>query len=362
MNIYLVGGAVRDKILNIENNDLDYVVVNSSINEMKLLGFEQVGKSFPVFLNSNGDQFALARKEISTGLSHADFDFDTNNISLKDDLFRRDLTINAIAISSTGEIIDYFNGVSDLNNGIIRHVSEAFIEDPLRIFRVARFAAKFSDFKIADETMILMKKMVKNNLIKFLSIERIYEEFKKAAGYINFYRFLEVLMQIGVELDSQKYIKQINLNYKDISTLKLSSNMFENSNPKFSNELNNHLTLAISAAFDNKKAFENYKNSIFLDKKFQEVHDLTFDWIKLFKFTTIDNLKKVFNQKSIQFVGDFLLENPALKNYSIDFFNKIKFIIESFIELKNNIKLLKTKDDIIEIKNSFFLQIENKYK
>lgn len=179
MKIYLVGGAVRDTLLGKEPSDRDYVVVGSSPEEMLSLGYTQVGKDFPVFLHpETKEEYALARIERKVGVGYTGFDTDWKGVSLEQDLERRDLTINAMAKDlETGEIIDPFGGQKDLENGILRHVSPAFSEDPLRVFRVARFHAKYG-FTIASETYSLMLKLY--NELKTLPKERIWMEMEKA--------------------------------------------------------------------------------------------------------------------------------------------------------------------------------------
>jgi tRNA nucleotidyltransferase (CCA-adding enzyme) len=181
MQIYKVGGAIRDKLLGIKSNDNDFVVVGSSPDEMTKLGFKSVGSDFPVFLHpETHEEYALARSEKKTAVGYRGFVFNaTPDISLKEDLSRRDLTINAIAEDETGKLIDPFGGQDDLRRQIIRHVSDAFIEDPLRVLRVARFSAKLN-FKVAADTMYLMEQIVKSGEINTLSSERIWSEINKA--------------------------------------------------------------------------------------------------------------------------------------------------------------------------------------
>ena len=200
MKIYQVGGAVRDKILGKIPNDFDFVVVGSNIEQMKQLGFNQVGKDFPVFLHPDSKQeYALARKEIKTGNKHTDFEFVfTPDITLKEDLQRRDFTCNAIAFDEeTAEYIDYFGGLNDINNKIIRHINaEHFIEDPLRVLRMCRFAAQL-DFDVDSTTLNLCANMVEQDMLKHLSVERIWQEFEKAFATGRFYRFIDLMRQIG---------------------------------------------------------------------------------------------------------------------------------------------------------------------
>ena len=200
MKIYLVGGAVRDKLLGITPKEKDWVVVGSNQAELLKLGYKQVGKQFPVFLHpKTSEEYALARVEKKIGKGHKAFEFNTNEkVSLEEDLQRRDLTINAIAQDEKGELIDPFKGISDIENRIFRHVSDAFLEDPLRVFRVARFYAVFKEyeFKIHDSTIEIMRKIVKSGEIDFLSKERLWGELSEAFNSKNPWMFFQVLIDI----------------------------------------------------------------------------------------------------------------------------------------------------------------------
>lgn len=197
MKFYLVGGAVRDQLLNRNSHDKDYVVVGSTPDEMIKKGFIPVGESFPVFLHpETKEEYALARKEIKTAKGHKGFKFQFSpDVSLEEDLKRRDLTINAIALDlETQEIIDPYEGKNDLNNKILRHVSKHFVEDPLRVLRVARFKAKFPDFSIAPETKEIMAEISYSSELNSLSGERILNEVIKTFETENpdlFFRVLE---------------------------------------------------------------------------------------------------------------------------------------------------------------------------
>lgn len=196
---YKVGGSVRDKLLGLPPKDVDYVVVGYSTDELIALGFKQVGKAFPVFLK-DGQEYALARSEKKTiggNNPHSDFEFKTSNVTLLEDLQRRDLTINAIAEDEHGNIIDPCNGRIDLENKILRHVSPAFIDDPLRVLRVARFAARFKDFSIAAETLDLMRTITQSEDFKRLSFERVYKEMSLALKSSKPSRFFYVLKEVG---------------------------------------------------------------------------------------------------------------------------------------------------------------------
>lgn len=199
MRILLVGGAVRDSIRGIPSDDLDYVVVNATPQMMLDLGYTEAGKDFPVFLHpETKDEHALARVERSTGKAYQDFDAEWQGVTLEDDLMRRDLTINAMAQDQeTGEIVDIFGGKKDLENKVLRHVSEAFKEDPLRILRVARFASKMEGFTVAPETMSFMQEMVKDGMINHLTAERVWKEWHRAMKSPEPHRFFEVLDETG---------------------------------------------------------------------------------------------------------------------------------------------------------------------
>lgn len=181
MKIYKVGGYVRDTLLGLTPTDCDYVVVGSTPEEMLSQGYVQVGKSFPVFLHpKTHEEYALARNEIKIGHKHQDFAINANpTITLEEDLSRRDLTINAIAEDSEGNLIDPYNGIKDLREGILRHISPAFKDDPLRILRIARFSATLG-FCVASETMLLLKEMANQKAGLYISRERVVNELNLA--------------------------------------------------------------------------------------------------------------------------------------------------------------------------------------
>ena len=201
LNCYLVGGAVRDQLLNNEIYDRDWVVVGSSVKEMLSLGFIQVGKDFPVFLHpKTKEEYALARTERKQGQGYTGFICNAQaDVTLEDDLLRRDLTINAMALSNSGEIIDPYSGQQDLNNRILRHVSDAFIEDPLRVLRVARFATRFHqyNFTVAPETLALMKKISESGELSTLSGERIWQEMSRSLAEEHPDVFFQTLRDCG---------------------------------------------------------------------------------------------------------------------------------------------------------------------
>lgn len=199
MQIYQVGGSVRDKLLQVECNDRDFVVFGSTEEEMEKAGFQKVGKSFPVFLHpETKEEYALARKEIKIGSAHTDFKFIfTPDITIEEDSIRRDFTCNSMYLDTkNNELIDIHGGQKDIKNKILRHVSDHFIEDPLRVLRMCRFAAQL-DFDVAEETMQLCTQMVKNGAIKSLSKERIWQEIERAMCFPNFYKFILCAKQCG---------------------------------------------------------------------------------------------------------------------------------------------------------------------
>ncbi|MEL6868814.1 MAG: multifunctional CCA addition/repair protein [Pseudomonadota bacterium] len=184
LDCYLVGGAVRDRLLGLPVKDRDWVVVGATPDDMLARGFKQVGNDFPVFLHPHsGEEYALARIERKTGQGHGAFAFDTSaSVTLEEDLSRRDLTINAIAEREDGTLVDPYGGVADIKARVLRHVSDALIEDPLRVLRVARFAARFADlqFTIDVDTMRIMSEMAAGDELNTLSVERVWSETERA--------------------------------------------------------------------------------------------------------------------------------------------------------------------------------------
>ena len=205
MKIYAVGGAIRDTLMGLPVHDIDYVVVGSSVDEMIAKGFRPVGKDFPVFLHPETQaEYALARTERKTGQGYKGFHFYADpSVTLEQDLERRDLTINAMAqeIGSDGKpfgpIIDPYNGQEDLAAKVFRHVSDAFAEDPLRLLRIARFAARFPEFRVADETMAALKAIVQSGELNALSAERIWQELARGLAASKPMHLFQVLLNTG---------------------------------------------------------------------------------------------------------------------------------------------------------------------
>jgi len=202
MKIYRVGGCVRDRLLNLPESDIDWVVTGATSEEMLALGYQSVGKDFPVFLHPETKQeYALARRERKTGPGYHGFEFDTDpSISIEADLLRRDLTINAMAEIQNGDLIDPYGGQHDLEMRVLRHVSEAFNEDPVRVLRVARFAARYHHlgFSLAPETAELIAQMGQSGELESLVVERVWSEMSRALDEPHPEVFFQTLRDCGV--------------------------------------------------------------------------------------------------------------------------------------------------------------------
>jgi len=228
MKTYLVGGAVRDKLLGLPVQDRDYVVVGSTPEEMVAKGFKPVGADFPVFLHpETKEEYALARTERKSGHGYKGFKvYAAPDVTLEDDLRRRDLTINAMAEDESGQLIDPFKGAEDLRNGVLRHVSPAFAEDPVRILRVARFAARYAKwgFHVAHSTNKLMREMVESGEVDHLVAERVWTELERALGEARPSRFFETLRGCGAlarlfpEIDALFGVPQPEKHHPEVDT------------------------------------------------------------------------------------------------------------------------------------------------
>ena len=210
MQVYLVGGAVRDQLLGLPNKDKDFVVVGATVADMLDAGFQQVGADFPVFLHPiSHEEYALARTERKQGRGYQGFSVHASpDVTLREDLKRRDLTVNAMAIEVksltddtpiTGKVVDYYGGLDDIENKTLRHVSSAFSEDPLRVLRTARFYGRYYDlgFSIADETLLLMRQLVRSGELAHLSSERIWQESSRAVMQVSPQVYWQQLFEIG---------------------------------------------------------------------------------------------------------------------------------------------------------------------
>jgi tRNA nucleotidyltransferase (CCA-adding enzyme) len=226
MQAYVVGGAVRDELLGLPVQDRDWVVVGATPEDMVAQGFRPVGKDFPVFLHpGTQEEYALARTERKTAPGYHGFVFHTDpSVKLEDDLVRRDLTINAMARAEDGSIVDPYGGQQDVRDRVFRHVSEAFVEDPVRILRLARFAARFPDFRVADSTLALMRQMVEDGEVDALVPERVWQELSRGLMEQRPSRMLAVLRDCGAlarilpELDALWGVPQPPLHHPEVDT------------------------------------------------------------------------------------------------------------------------------------------------
>ena len=250
MKAYLVGGAVRDTLLGLEPRERDFVVIGSSIDEMLKANFIKIGKTFPVFLHPDTkEEYALARTEKKTGKKHTDFVCDFSpSVSLEEDLFRRDLTMNAMVINDFGDIVDPFNGQKDIEARQLRHISDAFCEDPLRILRVARFLAQLSDFEFSvhPKTHKMIKTMVENKALSDISAERILLEMEKALSSNKPSVFFSYLDEVGatnilwpeLKLKLEKTLDSIEKDKTDARFCALLSSLKKNEIERFCQRLN----------------------------------------------------------------------------------------------------------------------------
>jgi tRNA nucleotidyltransferase (CCA-adding enzyme) len=226
MQAYVVGGAVRDEMLGLPVQDRDWVVVGATPEQMVQAGFRPVGKDFPVFLHpETQEEYALARTERKTAPGYHGFVFHTDpSVKLEDDLIRRDLTVNAMARAEDGTIVDPYGGQQDLRDRIFRHVSEAFVEDPVRILRLARFAARFPSFRVADSTLALMRRMVDEGEVDALVPERVWQELSRGLMEQKPSRMFAVLRDCGAlsrilpELDALWGVPQPPLHHPEVDT------------------------------------------------------------------------------------------------------------------------------------------------
>lgn len=235
MKIYLVGGAIRDKLLGLPQKERDWVVVGATIEDMLSLGYRQVGKEFPVFLHpKTGEEYALARMERKTNPGYKGFSFDTSsNVTLENDLLRRDLTINAMACDpETDKIIDPFGGRIDIQKKILRAISPAFAEDPVRILRVGRFFARFAylGFTVDPETIQLMQRMVQAGEVNALVAERVWKEVERALGEKNPEKFFELLGECQA---LPILFPHINLEGTGIKALLMAANLTQDTSIRF---------------------------------------------------------------------------------------------------------------------------------
>ena len=323
MEIFLVGGAIRDQILGVatETTEKDYVVVGSSPEEILSLGYRQVGKEFPVFLHpKTHDEYALARIERKVGSGYTGFEFDTSTtVTLEQDLSRRDLTINAIAQKKdgNGSYVDPYGGIEDIKKKKLRHVSEAFSEDPVRILRTARFASRFSNlgFTIDDKTLKLIKKMVASGEVDALTPERVFKEISLSMQTESPSIFFEVLIKSGAYERLFPMLEVSNDN-----NFKLLDQSIELPEVTFSLWLYNQKLKNIEALCDHLRC----------PRDFQQIAELVSEW---------HHLAMNFLSFSPHAILNFYLKNDGLRRH-----RRFQLILTAFdclgINIKPIIKLL----------------------
>lgn len=356
MKIYKVGGCVRDKLLGIKSLDNDYVVVGATHEDMLKLKFKPVGKDFPVYLHPiTKEEYALARLEKKTNPGHTGFSFiASKNVSLEDDLKRRDITINAIAEDEAGNLIDPFGGINDLNKKLIRHISNAFIEDPLRVFRVARFAARFN-FIIAKETLDLMKKIVNNNELTSISKDRIWLECYKVIATTKSLRFFKILYDIK----ALKYITP------ELNFLFSNSNLTEQLSKALSFAIIDQLTISekfsiifyymwISLPKEKTTDIKKIIMDTGLDKKTKDLILLLCTvYFQISKFNNLKTLQVFTLIKKIDYMRKTERYNSLFKII------KIFAICDNLNYIKNNIQLL--QNIIKQVSNINYAKLAKKY-
>ncbi|MFS8319699.1 hypothetical protein ACMG5I_02110 [Escherichia coli] len=335
MKKYLVGGYVRDRLMGLRAKDKDYVIVGASESDLKYLqsiGYKQVGKDFPVYLSPEGNEHALARTERKTGTGYGGFEVDTKGVTLEQDLYRRDLTINSIAYDPVLQIhIDPYGGKADIKNKVLRHVSEHFKEDPLRVLRLCRFATRYSDFSIHETTEALVIDMVASGELNHLVPDRVFVEFEKALSEEKPAKFLKTLSHFGYyekvfktpltkkNLDLIDYISD---NCTDVyKPYFLWSILLENEEVNNDSEINGAIKVPVKYV-----KFSNY--------------------IKLFR----DDIK-TFRKKTPNEMGQLLLDMNIKNNGGEEFLYKVLeyFILRKEIDLELEDLIIKVYDRYTDV-------------
>lgn len=399
MKVYLVGGAVRNRLLNLPISDYDWVIVGAEQYDLIKLGFRKVGKDFPVFLHpKTKEEYALARIEKKIKDGHTGFFCSFNSsITIEEDLSRRDLTVNAIAISSNGVIIDPFNGFSDIKNRILRHVSCSFVEDPLRILRIARFFSQLSKegFIIANETKFLIRKMVENQELKTISSERVWKETEKALSSFSPDLYFNILYQFNALfiLIPEMFFKSFFVNdffKKEFNTypfliLKETIRLTQDIGVRFSafccdvvNNLNNmnKKLFFLKKKFNSVLIVNEICNRLLVPNKFKELAILSVLFCKRIQKINYSEPKKIihlfnktdfwrrpgrFLQLLIIFKAEFLSKK---KNYNIDLKYNFFFQISQEFQKKSNKIFFFKKNDSFKIKkiiNTHRIKVLNKF-
>ena len=343
MQTYLVGGAIRDRLLGLPAPyEKDWVVVNGTPDQLKSKGYKKVGKSFPVFIDpETGEEYALARRERKTSSGYHGFEFDAGpDISLEEDLSRRDLTINAIAEDEDGNLIDPYGGRDDLNNRVLRHVSEAFREDPLRVLRIARFKAKLSqfDFIIADETINLVQSLVGSGELSSLVPERTWLETEKVFKADNFNEYFITLINLNA-------FNQIYPDLKDLDSEFFSSHLIlESAKQDYSPEIRfasifysllkrgeKDIKNRIEAMQENMRFANSYKRlPIMLNNSLALIEEDTSKFTADHQLRIIESIDAIRNPENLDQISQLIM-----LDHSSDFTQKLAVLQKSLDHAKN---------------------------
>ena len=343
MQTYLVGGAIRDRLLGLPAPyEKDWVVVNGTPDQLKSKGYKKVGKSFPVFIDpETGEEYALARRERKTSSGYHGFEFDAGpEISLEEDLSRRDLTINAIAEDEEGNLIDPYGGRDDLNNRVLRHVSEAFREDPLRVLRIARFKAKLSqfDFIIADETINLVQNLVGSGELSSLVPERTWLETEKVFKADNFNEYFITLINLNA-------FNQIYPDLKDLDSEFFSSHLIlESAKQDYSPEIRfasifysllkrgeKDIKNRIEAMQENMRFANSYKRlPIMLNNSLALIEEHTSKFTADHQLRIIESIDAIRNPENLDQISQLIM-----LDHSSDFTQKLAVLQKSLDHAKN---------------------------
>ncbi|HIH2763494.1 MAG TPA: hypothetical protein ACYCDB_00805 [Candidatus Azoamicus sp.] len=354
--IFLVGGSTRDKLITLKANEKDWLILNSNYQTISNLGFKLVGKDFPVFLHPiTKEEYALARKERKLTLGYNGFKcYFFSSIKLKDDLFRRDITINSIILNKDGKIIDFFNGIIDIKNKKIRHISNAFFEDPLRVLRVARIILKYNElgFTLASKTYKLIKKMKKKEISK-LTTERIIKEVFKSIIIKNshvFFNIIKVCNKLKNLHSNLDYLINFSKKFKFNKNLDLWTNKIKLLN--IIDEHTNNKFIKISIIINELRNNSNVKK--------EDIFNMSKKYIKF--LLNLDEIKKNYNEissKNLSKIND-IIEGLILNKNKIKILN-ILLICEKFNELNSYTHNFYTKYLILEIINNIkkYININN---
>ncbi len=343
MQTYLVGGAIRDRLLGLPAPyEKDWVVVNGTPDQLKSKGYKKVGKSFPVFIDpETGEEYALARRERKTSSGYHGFEFDAGpEISLEEDLSRRDLTINAIAEDEDGNLIDPYGGRDDLNNRVLRHVSEAFREDPMRVLRIARFKAKLSqfDFIIADETINLVQNLVGSGELSSLVPERTWLETEKVFKADNFNEYFITLINLNA-------FNQIYPDLKDLDSEFFSSHLIlESAKQDYSPEIRfasifysllkrgeKDIKNKIEAMQENMRFANSYKRlPIMLNNSLALIEEDTSKFTADHQLRIIESIDAIRNPENLDQISQLIM-----LDHSSDFTQKLAVLQKSLDHAKN---------------------------